>query len=357
MHLRHVIGSAMASILVLGLVVAGGWWTSGQVAADTRSPLTVALDALPPDTRVAGFTNWARVRSELGLGEAATAAGRAALTDDAVLLDLSTRSVLGQYTEEMHAGYGWSAADLDWEIYGQANDGAGMVAQLDEAVSFASVRAGLEKLGYTQEGSVWSLGPDSVRTASPDLTATLASIVLMPRRRLIVAADRPTYISTVLDTIDRDAPSLLANRSAQDVARRLTGADTVLLQAGPFVCASTSLADQGAEVRAQASAAIDRAGALVAPVFAGRGLVSGPGSTQVMRFVMGFQSPSVAAAQLDARRRLATGPFIGRSGRIEDSLKLQAADLYGTTTSLRFDHDPSSITYMSGDGPLLFAGC
>ncbi|MGA8987606.1 hypothetical protein [Aeromicrobium sp.] len=357
MHLRRVVGSALAAFLAIGLIGMGGWWANGRIAADTRSSLTVALDALPMKTQVAGFTDWAHIRSELGIDMAATTAARAMLADDAALLDLTTRSVIGKYAEEMHDVYGWSAADLDWETYGQAMGGAVMVAQLGTTVSFDEVRARLIKLGYVQEGRVWSLGEGGVPSATPDLVATLKSVILEPRRRLIIAPDRAGYVSTVLESIDRDAPSLLANRSAQDVTRQMTGADSALLQAGPFACESTSFTDRGADVEAQARAALERAGPLAPPRYAGRALYGGPGSKQVMRFVQGFGSPSVATAQLVTRRRLAAGPFIGGAGRIEDSLTLTSAAVQGTTTTLQFNHDPDSVAYMSGNGPLLFAGC
>ncbi len=73
---------------------------------------------------------------------------------------------------------------------------------------------------------------------------------------------------------------------------------------------------------------------------------------------MAFDSPSQAAAQLRARKALATGPFIGGSGRVEDSLQLTDSRVDGSTATLRFDHDqPGAASYMGGSGPLLFASC
>ncbi len=135
------------------------------------------------------MTDWSRIRRLLGVGSASTASGRAVLADDAALRDLSTRSVLGQYTEELHDAYGWSPADLDWEAYGQAKDGAVMVARLDESVSLASVRSHLAKLGYTRDGRTWTIDPDGSKV-SQELAATLDSIAVVPGRRLIVAGDR-----------------------------------------------------------------------------------------------------------------------------------------------------------------------
>jgi hypothetical protein len=356
MRLRLVLIPVVVSLLVIAAAVVGGRWASGEVAGDTRSAMTSALDSLPADTQVAGFTDWSRIRQVLGLGSASTAADRAALADDAGLRDLSTRSVIGQFTEEMHDAYGWSAADLDWEAYGQAPDGAAMVARLDDSVSFGSVRSHLRELGYSRDGRTWTIDPDG-NVASPELASTLSVIAVVPGRRLVVAADRPAYVSTVLETIDRDAASLLSVRSAADVAGTLAGADSVLLQTGSSACLSTSLEKADADVRAQARAAIDRAGELARPEYAGRALDAGSKTSETMRFAFGFRSPSKAAGQLRTRAALASGPFIGRSGRVEDSLVLRSSSVHGSTAVLRFRHDPDTAAYMTGDGPLLFAGC
>ena len=240
MRLRLVLISVVVPSLVIVAAVVGGRWAAGEVGGDTRSALTAALDSLPADTQVAGFTDWSRIRRVLGLGSASTATDRAALADDAGLRDLSTRSVIGQFTEEMHDAYGWSTADLDWEAYGQAPDGAAMVARLDDSVSFGSVQSHLRELGYSRDGRVWTIA-DGSDVESPELASTLSVIALVPGRRLVIAADRATYVSTVLETIDRDAPSLLGVRSAADVAGTLAGGDSVILQAGSSACLATSI--------------------------------------------------------------------------------------------------------------------
>ena len=357
MRLRFVLVSVAVPILIIALAIVGGLWTGGEVAADPRASLTAALDSLPADTQVAGFTDWAGVRKTLDVRSTRTASTRAKLQNEASLSDLSTRSVIGQFIEEMHDEYGWSAADLEWEAYGQAQDGVAMVGRLDDSVSFDSVRSHLRKLGYSCDGQVWTIRDPDTSRVSAELTGTLAGITLFPRQRLVVAADRTAYAMTVRDTIDHDAPSLLAVRAVADVAATLVGADSALLQTGSFACQSTSLAKLGADVQAQARAAIDRAGSLVSPEFAGRALDGGTKSGNTMRFALGFRSPSLAARQLQVRRALASGPFIGRSGLVEDSLVLRASTVRGSTALLRFRHDPDTAAYMVGDGPLLFAGC
>lgn len=354
MRLRFVLSWVLAPLLVIGAALTGGYLVSAR-AGDTRSSLTAALDTLPDDTLVAGFTDWATIRDHLDLGDASTAADRAALNDDAPLRDLSTRSVIGRAVEEMHQSYGWSAADVDWEVFGQAGDGAVMVAHLDDSVSLSDVRAALRKLEYTQDDRVWT--SSSVTPTSGELSATLAAIAVVPGMRLIVAGDRAAYVMTVLQVIDREQPSLLSVRSASQVAESLVGADTALLHSGPIACAAATLGKLSANVQAQAAAATGRAGDLVDMTFAGRGLIDISTHQQEVRFAMGFDSPALAADQLRVRKALATGPLIGGSGRVEDSLQPISSRVDGSTASLRFGHDPISAAFMGGDGPLLFASC
>ncbi len=64
-----------------------------------------------------------------------------------------------------------------------------MVGKLDDSVSFASVRAHLGKLGYADDGGVWTIDADD-STVTPELASTLAAVTLVPSLRLVVAADR-----------------------------------------------------------------------------------------------------------------------------------------------------------------------
>ncbi|MET0449041.1 MAG: hypothetical protein ABW004_11565 [Aeromicrobium sp.] len=354
-HPGRVLRLVLAPALAVSVAVGIGAWASAR-EPDTRSSLTSALDALPADTVVAGFTDWASIRDDLGVGAASTAAGRDALTDEASLRDLTTRSVLGGVIDDMQKAYGWSAADLEWESYGQSRSGAAMVARFTDAVSIDDVEARLGELGYSRDGDVWSIDVAGSTAVGPELARTLGQLAFVPRRRIVVAADRAGYVPAVLATIRGHEPSALSVRGLADVAGALAGSDTAVLQGGSFGCRATSLDALGPDVAAQADAALARAGDLTTPAFTGRGLVDGPRS-QSIRFVAAFGSPAEAADQLRVRSALATGPFIGRTGQIDDALDLVGSTTEGSTATLRFDLDPDRGAFMSGEGALLFAGC
>lgn len=354
MSRRLVVSWILAPLLVVGAALTGGYWVSAR-AGDARSGLTSALDSLPADTLVAGFTDWSAIRASLDVGDASTAAGRASLNDDAALRDLSTRSVIGRNVEEMHTLFGWSAADVEWEVFGQAGDGSAMVARLDDSVSLSDVRAALRTLKYRLDDGVWS--STSATPTTGELSATFKAVSVVPGRRLVVVGDRDSYVRSVLEVIDRDEKSLLSVRSAAQVASSLVGTDSALLQSGTIACASTSFAQQPDDVRAQADAAVARSGDLARPAFAGRGLTDVSTDEQEVRFVMGFDSPARAREQLRVRTSLAQGANIGGSGQVADSMRLTSSGVDGATATLRFDHPTNSATYMGGTGPLLFASC
>lgn len=354
-RLRSAIRTVLVPVIAIAAALALGSWASGR-EPDTRSSLAASLDVLPAGTRVAGFTDWAEIRRELGVTPGSTAAARDALSAGASLRDLTTRSVLGGIIAPMHELYGWSAADLEWESYGESPAGAAMVARLADSVSIDEIQARLGRLGYSRRGEVWTLGEAGSATVGTDLAGTLGQLAFVPRERLVVAAARAEFIPVVLDTIRGREASALATRPLADVAAALAGSTTAVLQAGSFGCRATSLDDLGPAVQAQVDAALARSGALETPTFTGRGLIAAD-TTQTISFVSAFESPAQAASQLDVRTALAKGAFIGRSGQIEDTLKLKEARTEASVAILKFEIDADRSAFMTGEGPLLFASC
>ena len=103
-----------------------------------------------------------------------------------------------------------------------------------------------------------------------------------------------------------------------------------------------------------------RAGGLEAYRYSGRGLVDLGGSgfaAQRLVLAMTFESAVVASEQSRVRERLATGPFIGRFGQVEETLRLRSAAIGGSTLRMSFAHDPGTDVFMTAMGPLLLATC
>ena len=232
---RPVVRTVLIPLIAIAAALALGAWASER-EPDTRSSLTASLDVLPAGTLVAGFTDWAEIRRELGIGAGSTRAAREALSAEAALRDLSTRSVLGGVISPMHETYGWSAADLDWESYGQSPSGAAMVAHLADSVSIDEIETRLGKLGYSRDGDAWSLDQEGRAAVGAELSGTLGQLAIVPRERLVVATDRAAYLATVLSTIRGRQDSVLSVRPAADVAAALSGSATAVIQAGAFGC-------------------------------------------------------------------------------------------------------------------------
>lgn len=330
--------ATVVSVLVIVLALGGGWWAAA-LKPDTRPALTSALDALPAGTTVVGFTDWSRIR---GHHSPSVAARR----------DLSTRSVIGDKVDETRDLLGWSAADVDWEVYGQYPGGTAAVVRLGRSTSFDDVQSKLRASGYRQDGSRWSA------SRRGDLSETFINVALVPRQRLVVLSDRATQVTRVLDVVHGRARSLAGNPAAAETARALAGSDSVLLQDGTLACRSTAVT--GAVREREARSAVARAGGLEEYLFSGRAVVDRGGSgfsAQDVVFAMTFESAVVASEQAQVRARLATGPFIGRSGPIDETLRLRSSVADESTARMSFAHDPETDVFMTGTGPVLFASC
>ncbi|MGZ5408840.1 MAG: hypothetical protein ACXWDJ_02445 [Aeromicrobium sp.] len=343
------------AIIVMILVSVGGFAVS-RTQPDARAPLSQALDVLPADTRVAGFTDWAQIRLALGFDDITTAIDRKTLVDNAFERDLSARSVLEDVTEDMKAKYGWSIADLRWEMYGQASDGALLAAGLNAGLEAGTVTSGLRDLGYAQNGDIWSIGTDDLLAKAPGFPSTFANIAFLDDERLILLSDNAAYLDRTLAMHRDHARSLAGVTAVRHTTTPLLGAHSAAIQVGKDACESAGLAGLTAAVRAQGRNTVKPLGKLEPVVYGARGIFDHDGD-QWLRFSLTFDSAAQASHQLKLRRALSTGPFVGRNGQIGDVLTLTAGHTNGSNVTLDFDLDATKGSFMGGDGPLLFAAC
>ena len=342
--------------VVVAVLVATGGWAISRNGHDARAPLTQALDVLPPDTRVAGFTDWAQIRSTLGFDRITSAIDRDSLVSNAFERDLSARSVLEGFAETMVAKYGWSIADLRWEMYGQASRGAVLVAGMNDELKAGKVTSGLRKLGYAEQGGIWSIDIDKLAQVVPGLPETFSNIAVLGNERLILAGDQKPYLAGVLEMHRDHAKSLAGVVAARQTAAPLVGAQSAVIEVTADACRATGLTDEPADVRAQGRNTVKPLGKLATVKYGARAIFDRAGDQQV-RFSMTFGSAVQATRQLQLRSALTTGPFIGRTGQIGDVLTLTSTHSSGPNMSLDFDVDADKGSFMNGEGPLLFAAC
>lgn len=336
--------TGLAAVVVIAAALGAGWSSGRVLEADARPDLTAALDTLPVDVRTVGFTDWSAIRAGAGAEEASTR-------------DLATRSVIQEQADVLDDVLGWSLSDVDWEVYAQTNLADHATLRLRRAVSFADVRTKLRASGYTRDGRLWTLPEGEL--AGKGLTDLETVVALVPRKRLVVLTSAPAPARKVLRVIDGDTRSLAGVRAAAGTAQALAGNDTVLLQSGRDGCKDSAVAnDPDAEQQARTAEA--RAGALRPYVYSGRALRDEGGSgfgAQRVVFAMTFGSPATASDQAAVREALATGPFIGRQGRISETLRDADVRVEDSTVRMAFDHDPDTDVFMTGVGPVLFASC
>lgn len=335
---RGTLWAAVASGVVVVGVVAALPWVDSAVGwrGAPGSALSEALAAAPADTSVLGFTDWAALRDD-----DVTAA------DDR---DLQTRSVLAALGDELQESFGWTVRDLRWESFVQ-DPGAGVLV-VAPRFGQGRLEASLREAGLAEQSDGSWTAPDA--GASPQsVDAQFAVVRLVPEAGVFVAGGDAAAVDDVVRTVRGADRSLASVRPAADAASALAGSKTVLLQAGDLACTAAAVPDDDA---AQADAALARAGELASFTFAGRGIVD-DGSAQEALFALSFPSVASAREQAGVRETLARGPFVGRSGRVDEELVLRDATVDRATTVLTFDRDPAGPVVMTGTGAWLFATC
>lgn len=334
--------TTVVALVVVALAGAAGWWVSGTARADVRGPLGSAMAVAPADTTVLGLTDWDRVRAVRG--------------GDPDARDLTTRSVLDDLDDALPSALGWSTDDVRWEALVQDLTSGVLVVAPGPDLSWGEIADGFGEAGF-EEGAdgAWSATPEVL--ARTGLTDQLTQVRLLPRAGVLVAGTASAPVEQVVRSATGRAPALTSVRQAVDTAQPLTDADTVLLQAGSLGCEATAVPD---DVQDEAEAAQARTGRLAPYSYAGRALADRGGSgprAQTATFTLTFDDVAQARRQASVRERLSTGPFIGRSGRVEDELRDPRATVHQATVALSFDRSADGTVLMLGTGTLLFASC
>lgn len=321
--------------LVAGALGAG--WAVSQ-GAEQRSSIVSAFDALPAATLTVDYTSWSDIDGPL---------------DVAGLAGLTTRSVVAQLDTEMRDVLGWSTSGLDWEVYGRIDGGAITALGLGK-VSAGQAERSFAAIGSAVDGSeVYRL--DEGAAFSSDFTSTFRWVRVVPGRDLVLAADdRPSLDAATAAVTGRDR-SLLTVRALANIADRLDGVTSALLQSRSFLCRGAAIDPNDDATRRQLVTALASSGDLADPIWGARGIFAG--DPQRIIFATAFDSAAVAREQVRVRQRLASGPFVGRTGQVDDSLRDLRAQESGGVVSLDFALTPTGEQFMTDTGRVIFAGC
>ncbi|HEU0288122.1 MAG TPA: hypothetical protein VFR22_13825 [Nocardioidaceae bacterium] len=350
----------LAMAFVSGALIARG---SGEL----RSPLTLALGTLPDVTLTANFTDWRLVRSAVDATDVSSndrEAIRQLVLDAAYDDDLSAVSGLVGSAPAMADPYGWSVLDLDWEIYGQARQGAVIVAELGENIAPDDVTAGLARLGYAEpdsdadSGGAWRGGPDLVARIDPTLTPLLEHVAVLADPGLIVLSDTPSYVERTVDTITSESGGMGGLADVAATAAPLDGAITAIVHRPPRACAVTSFDTASSSDRALAAARISDVGGLRS--HQGLGFAVQPSDRGLELVVaMHFDTAAIAEEQRAVRTGLASGPAIGQGGTYDERFSVVDSEVRNSDLILVLLPVEAHMSLVSdlANSPLLFAGC
>jgi hypothetical protein len=340
---------ALAAVLVLlvgGLV---GW----RLLAPS-TPLARAVSLVPADTTRLSWTDWAGVRRELGtdVGPGSSAEEVDDLMAEAFNADLSPMSALGTSAGVMHEELGFSPASVSWELFAQSGNGAVEVLGVDGDVDLDAVADRLSDLGWTEPedaDGVWVGGPDVLSGVGSMLTPELQHVALLADDGLVLTSDQAPYLEQVLDGLDGDGPKELV-----ELAAALDEPLAAAVYDGAYACENLAMAQADDDAQAEADQLVDAAGG-VHPL-TGYALGRLPGGD--VRAVLQVEDADDAAADAEARARLAAGPAPGQGGDFTDRFAVEAAGAEGREVVL--DLSPVEGAYVLSEltsGPVLFATC
>lgn len=341
MRLRVV----LVTLVVVALVAGAFWWFQSR-----RTTYESALATLPAEVLRASYTDWAAIRAEVG---------DTSIDDfarEAYDRDLSRRSALESAAIELEDLYGIDLRDVEWEIYGQSDEGSVAVLKLGATPSFDDLGDTLRDLGYPSPDDptkAWAGGQELVAGISSTLTPVFQNLVLLEEQSLVLFSDAPEYAEHAAAAAAGDDDALLpAVSGLTDQADEPVSA---LLWASDYVCEDLSMSTADGGDQNRADALVDAAGG-VSPLEGLQMTVAADGSVRV---AFAFADDEQAKENLQPRTDLAAGEAPGLGGTFPDRFAISSARTAGRLVVLDLEPAEDEPALLSGisDGPVLFATC
>ncbi|HET7735936.1 MAG TPA: hypothetical protein VFK52_08190 [Nocardioidaceae bacterium] len=341
MRLRVV----LVTLVVVALVAGASWWFQSR-----RTTYESALATLPSEVLRASYTDWAGIRSELGDQP----------LDDFTLAaydrDFSRTSALEANAPLLESIYGIDLRAVEWEVYGQSDEGSVAVLKLGSAPSFDDLTSTLTDLGYpapSQETKAWAGSVELVATIDSSLTPVFQNVVLLEEESLVLLSDSPEYAEHAAAAARGDDDALLS--SVSDLADQADQPISALLWAGDYACKDLAMSTADAVDQNRADALVDQAGG-VSPL---TGLLMAAAGDGAVRVGLRFEDDDQATDNLQPRTDLAAGEAPGLGGAFADRFSILAARTSGRLVLLDLEPAEDGTALLSGisDGPVLFATC
>jgi hypothetical protein len=355
-RLTVVAGAALALVLVAAVAVVGWrWWQDRH-----RSDLERAMGYAPSDTARYSWTDWSAVRDELGadLDDRSSAEELDAFLLEGYDADLTSDSAMVDSATVLHQAFGFSPADVSWELLAQSTNGSVLVIGLPDELDTSELGDGFEDLGYERpddDTGVWNGGEGLVATIAGSVGGTLSPqfqyLALDADRHLLLASDGGPALRGAIDELDDDGS---ADEGLADVSEAVGQPLAAAVYTGDFACRSLAMAQADEDDQSAADQLVAAAGGL--DPLTGFAMAAEPDGT--VRVALAFEDDDKARRNADSRAELAAGPAVGQGGDYADRFELGPVTAEGRVVTLELTPvDDSPVLSDLSTGPVLFATC
>ena len=357
-RLAVIAGVGLVLVLLTAAGVAGwGWWQDRH-----RSDLERALAFAPAETARFSWTDWAGVRAELGadLDPRSSAASVEEFLGEGFDADLTSESAMVESATVLQQAFGFSPADVSWELLAQSPTGSVLVLGLPDGLDVDQLGDGFEGLGYRRPDDatgVWEGGEELVARLAESNGASLSPqfqyLALDADRHLLMASDSGPYLRAAVPESDGDGGGP-DDEGLADVAEAVGDPLSAALYTGDFACKSLAMAQADDGDQSAADQLLAAAGG-VDPM---TGFAMGVEPSGEVLVVMAFEDDDKARRNADSRAALAAGPAPGQGGDFAERFELGPVMAQGRvlTMELRPVDDTPVLSDLS-TGPVLFATC
>ena len=237
------------------------WWQDRH-----RTDLERALAYAPPDTARYSWTDWAGVRRELGadLDAGSSAEDVEQFLSDGFDADLTSGSAMVESATVLQQAFGFSPADVDWELLAQSDTGSVLIVGLPDGLDVDELGDGFEALGYErpeEDDGVWNGGEELVARISESNGSSLSPqfqyLALDADRHLLLASDNGPYLRQAVGERRRRPRRRRARAtSPAAVGEPLSAA----VYTGDFACKSLAMAQADEDDQSTADQLVAAAG-------------------------------------------------------------------------------------------------
>jgi hypothetical protein len=340
--------------VVLGLVACVASFL--LLRTDDETSFAWAVDHAPAGTQRLSWTDWSAVREheKADLSERSSADDVRRFLSRAFDDDLSSASALVTSAPVLQERFGFSPANVDWELFSQSTQGAVVMLHLPSADDLDVVADHLRELGYNEPedaDGVWEGGDNLLARISPGLTPELSYVALDRDDSLVLTSDSASFLSLATDAVTGDGDRVTGlDPVVDDAGEPLSAA----VYAGDYACGALAMEHAGASDQAQGHRLVAAAGE-VNP-YSAFAMSDQPDGT--VRVAFAFDSSDTARTNADSRATLARGPAPGQGGTFGERFGVDSVTADGALVVMTLNPKPdASVLSDLSTGPLLFATC